>query len=403
MAFDPITSVVLGVTLLDESLHTSPARDRRDRRSRWSPPLAGWRCSPAQQSQAQSPATGDVRRTLTAWAARKAQPSRERPYGSRPDRETSRPTAPSAPSSRSRPGRTGWRSSTRCASAGSSPTRSASTATRPRRRSATEFGGSRRRHRHRQGRPDRRPGARRAPPRRPRLRRPPGRDRPDPADGDPRRGRRRRAARVLRPRPRRLDRRRGHGDRLRPGRADGPGRQVRAALEEPAGAARRPPRGRRPRDPLPPALPRPHPRRALAAGLPDPLLGDRDDPPGPDRKRLQRGRDAGPARPGRRRRGETVHHPPQRAEHRHDPADRARAAAQAADRRRHEPRLRDRPRLPQRGPRHPPQPRVHPARGLPGVRRLPRHDGPDRGDHRDLPARRRSAPRWSRSTARTST
>ena len=86
--------------------------------------------------------------------------------------------------------------------------------------------------------------------------------------------------------------------------------------------------------------------------------------------------------PGRRRRGEAVHHPPQRARHRHDPADRARAAAEAADRRRHEPRLRDRPRLPQRGPRHPPQPRVHAARGLPGVRRLPRHDGPDRGDRR---------------------
>ncbi len=101
----------------------------------------------------------------------------------------------------------------------------------------------------------------------------------DPADGDPRRGRRRRAARVLRPRPRRLDRRRGHGDRLQPRRADGAGRQVRAALEEPAGAARRAPRPRRPRDPLPPALPRPHPRRALAAGLRDPLRGDRDDAP----------------------------------------------------------------------------------------------------------------------------
>ena len=42
--------------------------------------------------------------------------------------------------------------------------------------------------------------------------------------------------------------------------------------------------------------------------------------------------------------------------------------------------VRDRPRVPQRGPRHPPQPRVHAARGLPGARGLPRHDGPGRGD-----------------------
>ena len=99
------------------------------------------------------------------------------------------------------------------------------------------------------------------------------------------------------------------------------------------------------------------------------------------RPRLPRGRDAGAAGPGRRRSGETVPHPPQRARHRDVAADRARAAAQAAARRRHGPRLRDRPRLPQRGPRHAPQPRVHAARGLPGVRRLPRHDGAD-GDAR---------------------
>ena len=50
------------------------------------------------------------------------------------------------------------------------------------------------------------------------------------------------------------------------GRALGPGRQLRAALQEPAGAARRPPRRHRPRDPLPPALPRPDPRRAARGG-----------------------------------------------------------------------------------------------------------------------------------------
>ena len=107
--------------------------------------------------------------------------------------------------------------------------------------------------------------------------------------------------------------------------------------------------------------------------------------------------------PGGRRRGAAVHHPPQRARHRHVPADRPRAAAEAADRRRHEPGLRGRPGLPQRGPRHPPQPRVHDARGLPGVRRLPRHDGPDRGDHRGVAASPPTATRRSTSTAASST
>ena len=105
--------------------------------------------------------------------------------------------------------------------------------------------------------------------------------------------------------------------------------------------------------------------------------------PSAHRAGLHRGGDAGAAGAGRRRRRPPVHHPPQRARHRHDPADRARAAPQAADRRRHGPRVRDRPRVPQRGARHPSQPRVHAARGLPGVRGLPRHDGADRGDRGD--------------------
>ena len=54
--------------------------------------------------------------------------------------------------------------------------------------------------------------------------------------------------------------------------------------------------------------------------------------------------------------------------------------AQAARGRRLRARLRDRPRVPQRGARHAPQPRVHAARGLPGAGGLPRHDGPGRGD-----------------------
>ena len=82
--------------------------------------------------------------------------------------------------------------------------------------------------------------------------------------------------------------------------------------------------------------------------------------------------------PGRRG-GPAVRHPPQRPRHRPLPADRAGAAPQAAHRRRDGAGVRDRAGVPQRGHRHPAQPRVHDAGGLPGLRRLPRHDGPDRG------------------------
>ena len=66
-----------------------------------------------------------------------------------------------------------------------------------------------------------------------------------------------------------------------------------------------------------------------------------------------------------------VHHPPQRAGPRPLPADRHRAVPQAPDRRRARARLRDRQELPQRGRRHDAQPRVHDARVVRGLRRLP--------------------------------
>ncbi len=125
--------------------------------------------------------------------------------------------------------------------------------------------------------------------------------------------------------------------------------------------------------------------------------------PSAHRAGLHRGGDAGAAGSGRRGRRPPVHYAPQRAGHRHDPADRARAAAQAADRRRHEPRLRDRPRVSQRGSRHPSQPRVHAARGLPGVRGLPRHDGADRGDRGDGRDRGDRVRPWSASPGARST
>ena len=48
----------------------------------------------------------------------------------------------------------------------------------------------------------------------------------------------------------------------------------------------------------------------------------------------------------------------------------------------HGARLRDRPGVPQRGHRRPAQPRVHDARGVPGVCGLRRHDGSGRGHGR---------------------
>ncbi len=87
-----------------------------------------------------------------------------------------------------------------------------------------------------------------------------------------------------------------------------------------------------------------------------------------DGARLRRGGDPDDAPAGVRRGGPPVHHPPQRAGHRSVHADRAGAVPQAPGGRRHRARLRDQPQLPQRGHRHPAQPRVHDARVLPGLR-----------------------------------
>ena len=77
----------------------------------------------------------------------------------------------------------------------------------------------------------------------------------------------------------------------------------------------------------------------------------------------------------------------QRARRRPLPADRDRALPQAADRRRARARLRARQGLPQRGRLVQAQPRVHDARVVRGVRRLPRHDGAHRAARRARRAR----------------
>ena len=109
------------------------------------------------------------------------------------------------------------------------------------------------------------------------------------------------------------------------------------------------------------------------------------------------GGDADDARDPGRRRGAALRHPSQRARHEAVPAHRPGAVSQAAGGGRLRAGLRDQPQLPQRGPVHPPQPRVHHARVLSGLRGLPRPDGPDRG-----PAARHGAVRARRHRLRLS-
>ena len=106
------------------------------------------------------------------------------------------------------------------------------------------------------------------------------------------------------------------------------------------------------------------------------------------RPRVRRGRDADAAARPRWCGGAAVHDPPQRLRPGHVPSHRDRAVTSSGRRRWHRAGLRDRPQLPQRGRRLDPQPRVHDARGLRGLRRL-RHDWPTDPRHR---ARRGPAP-----------
>ena len=103
----------------------------------------------------------------------------------------------------------------------------------------------------------------------------------------------------------------------------------------------------------------------------------------PRRRGLRRGRDAGAPAALRRRVRAAVRDASQRARPRPLPPHRDRALPQAAHRRRARARLRARQGLPQRGRLVQAQPRVHDARVVRGVRRLPRHDGADRDARRD--------------------
>ena len=166
-------------------------------------------------------------------------------------------------------------------------------------------------------------------------------------------------------------------------------RSLRAARQGTAPAARQVARPLRRRHALPPALRRPDRERRRPAGVRGPVRRGRRDP----RDARRRAASSRWRRPmleprARRRDRAAVRHPPQHARPRPLPAHRHRAAPQAAGGRRVRAGVRDRAHLPQRGHRHQPQPRVHDARGVPGVRRLPRHDGAHRVARRGRGARR---------------
>ncbi len=204
-----------------------------------------------------------------------------------------------------------------------------------------------------------------------------------------RRRARRGAPRTLRPaRPRRLGRRRGHGHDHPSRRAQREGDRVQVAGQVAPAVARQVARPVRRRHALPAAVRRPRREPRGATGVRGAVRRGVRHPTNAGGARFRRGGDPG-ARPRARRRDRAaLRHPPQLARSRSLLAHRDRAVPQAAGRRRLRARVRDRAHVPQRGHRHHPQPRVHDARGLPGLRRLPRDDGAHRVARRRSRARR---------------
>ena len=180
--------------------------------------------------------------------------------------------------------------------------------------------------------------------------------------------------------------------------------RARAARDDPLAAAGHVPRPHRRRAALPPPLPRPADERGDARRLHAPRAHGHRDPARARRRRASsrsRRRCCSRATAARSRGRSSTHH--NQLDQDALPAHRDRALPQAADRRRARARLRARQGLPQRGHLVQAQPRVHDARVVRGLRRLPRHDGADGAARRDGGARRRSARRRSRSAATRST
>ncbi len=176
-----------------------------------------------------------------------------------------------------------------------------------------------------------------------------------------------------------LDRRprRSHPDAAR--RVVGARLRVGAAGRGAAQLWRQMARRQRRRDALPPARGRPVGQRALAPAAANAQRRRAPHAPALVGAGLRRGGDTVAAPHCGRSDGAPVRHAPQHVRHRLLPARGARALPQATGRRRLRQGVRDRPQLPQRGHLAAPQPRVHDARALPGLRRLQRHHGRLRG------------------------
>ena len=206
----------------------------------------------------------------------------------------------------------------------------------------------------------------------------PGRPlRPDPAPGAGRRARRGGDGAAARARSRRRDRRRRGRVQHPSRRADAADRALRAARQVAAPAAGEAPRPEGRRDALPPPRARPDRQRGGARAV-HPARAGRS--PRSARSSTRRGssrsrrRCSSRSTAARSARPFTTHH--NALDRDPVPADRDRAVPQAADRGRARARLRARQGLPQRGRRHDPQPRVHDARVVRGVRRLPGRSRP---------------------------
>ncbi len=184
--------------------------------------------------------------------------------------------------------------------------------------------------------------------------------------------------RFRRSRPGRLGWSGGQGGDDPQGRADRPRRALRVAGQGAPISTREMAwlGGRRSAEPA--AVPRPDSQRG-GEGDGAPPGGDVARPAQCVRgSRVSRGGDADVATPGRGRARPSLRHPPQRTRCRHVSPHRPRTAAQEAGRRRIGTGVRVGEGVPQRGDRLHPQPRVHHARGLPGVCRLRRRPRPGR-------------------------
>ena len=103
------------------------------------------------------------------------------------------------------------------------------------------------------------------------------------------------------------------------------------------------------------------------------------DPCVSGRHRLSGSRDTGSAAPADRCGCKTVCHTSQHAGHGYVPAHRNRTESEKADRRRFRPCVRSGTHFPERGHGSVAQPGIHHHRNVPGIHRLSRHDGSDRG------------------------